>query len=94
MAEALSFDWDKANVAHVARQDVMPEEVEQVFVNDPMDLSADIMDEEERYTSAGHTNQLRVLVLVWTMRGVATRPITAFDASHALVRRYLKERGF
>ena len=80
MADALSFDWDEANVGHVARHNVTPEEVEQVFANDPMELGADVVDGQERYTAVGHTNRLRVLVLVWTMRGGATRPITAFDA--------------
>lgn len=45
------------------------------------------------YTSVGHTNAFRVLVLVWTMRGDATRPITAFDASERLTKRYLIEKG-
>ena len=93
MAEELVFDWDEANIAHVARHNIMPEEVEQAFANDPMDLGADVVDTEERYTGVGHTNLLRVLVLVWTMRSDATRPITAFDASERLARRYLAERG-
>jgi hypothetical protein len=25
------FDWDAANVGHIARHDVMPEEIEEVF---------------------------------------------------------------
>jgi uncharacterized DUF497 family protein len=95
VADALSFDWDEANLGmgHVARHNVTPEEVEQVFANDPMDLGADAVDGEERYTGVGHTNRLRVLVLVWTMRGDATRPITAFDAGERLATRYLAERG-
>jgi uncharacterized DUF497 family protein len=93
VADALSFDWDEANVGHVARHNVTPEEVEQVFANDPMDLGAEVVDGEERYTGVGHTKRLRVLVLVWTMRGDATRPITAFDASERLATRYLAERG-
>ena len=93
VADALSFDWDDANVGHVAGHSVTPEEVEQVFANDPMDLDADVVDGEERYTGVGHTKRLRVLVLVWTMRGDATRPITAFDASERLAARYLTERG-
>ena len=94
VAAALSFDWDEANVGHVARHNVTPEEVEQVFTNDPMDLGVNVVDGEERYTGVGHTNRLRVLVLVWTMRGDATRPITAFDASERLAMRYVAERGF
>jgi uncharacterized DUF497 family protein len=93
VASELVFDWDEANVAHVARHGITPEEVEQAFANDPMDLGADVVDAEERYTGVGHTNRLRVLVLVWTMRGDATRPISAFDASDRLAGRYLAERG-
>jgi uncharacterized DUF497 family protein len=94
VADALVFDWDDANLAHIARHNVTPEEVEQVFANDPMDLGAEVVDGEERYASVGHTNRLRVLVLAWTMRDDATRPITAFDASERLAKRYLAERGF
>ncbi|MBI3645973.1 MAG: BrnT family toxin [Acidobacteriales bacterium] len=90
----MAFDWDDANIAHIARHNVTPEEVEQVFANDPMDLGAEVVDGEERYAGVGHTKRLRVLVLIWTMRGGATRPITAFDASERLARRYLAERGF
>jgi uncharacterized DUF497 family protein len=94
VADELVFDWDDANVAHIARHNVTPEEVEQVFANDPMDLGAEVVDAEERYASVGHTNRLRVLVLAWTMRADATRPVTAFDASERLAKRYLSERGF
>ena len=94
VADDLIFDWDEANVAHIARHGVRPREVEQVFANDPMDLGAETVDGEERYTTVGHTNRLRVLVLAWTMRGDATRPITAFDASERLAKRYLTEKGF
>jgi len=94
VADELVFDWDEANIAHIARHNVTPEEVEQIFANDPMDLGAEVLDGEERYTAVGHTNRLRVLVLAWTMRGDATRPITAFDASERLAKRYLAERGF
>jgi uncharacterized DUF497 family protein len=65
-----------------------------VFANDPRDVSAEIVEGEDRYSGVGHTNQLRVLVLAWTMRGNATRPITAFDASERMAKRYLAERGF
>jgi uncharacterized DUF497 family protein len=37
VAGDLVFDWDKANLAHIARHNVTPEEVEQVFANGPMD---------------------------------------------------------
>ena len=88
------YDCDEANLGHLARHSVTPQEAEQVFANDPMDLGAEVADGEERYTGVGHTNRLRVLVVAWTMRGDATRPITPFDASERLATRYLAERGF
>ena len=94
VADELVFDWDEANLAHVAHHTITPEEVEQVFAHDLMDLCADMVDGEERYTGVGHTDRFRVLVLAWTMRGDAIRPITAFDASARLAKRYLAERGF
>ena len=94
VADELLFDWDEANRAHIARHGVTPAEVEQAFANDPMGLGVDVVGGEERYSGAGHTDQLRILVLAWTMRGEATRPITAFDASERLAKRYLAERGF
>lgn len=87
------FEWDNANIAHIARHDTAPSGVEQVFLNDTLDLAAEVADGEERYTGVGHTDRLRVLVVVWTMRDGATRPITAFDASRSLAKRYLNERG-
>jgi uncharacterized DUF497 family protein len=63
LADDLVLDWDDANIAHIARHNITPEEVEQVFANDPMDLSAEIVECEERYSGVGHTNRLRVLVL-------------------------------
>ena len=94
VADELVFDWDEANIAHVARHNVLPEEVEQALASDPMYLDADVVEAEDRYTGVGHTDLLRVLVLVWTMRGGAIRPITAFSASERLAKRYLAERGF
>jgi uncharacterized DUF497 family protein len=90
VADELIFDWNEANTAHVARHGITPEEVEQAFFNDPMDLGMETVDGEQRYTAVSHTTRLRVLVLVWTMRGDSTRP---FDASERLSRRYLAERG-
>jgi hypothetical protein len=94
VVDELAFDWDDANIGHIARHSVTPEDVEQLFANDPMDLAAEVVGGEDRYTSAGHTNRLRVLVVVWAMRRDAIRPITAYDASERLAKRYLMERGF
>jgi uncharacterized DUF497 family protein len=87
-----SFDWDATNRRHVARHGVRPGEVEQVFANDPMYLRAEVVDGEERFTAVGHTDHLRILILAWTMQGKTIRPITAFDASKKMQKRYLSEK--
>jgi hypothetical protein len=48
---------------------------------------------EERWTPVGHTSQLRILVVVWTMREESIRPITAFEAGKQLAKEYLTTRG-
>jgi uncharacterized protein len=93
IANELIFDWDAANEGHVALHGVMPEEVEQVFANDPMDLDFEVVDGEERYQSLGHTNGLRILFVAWTMRGDAVRPITAFEASRSMAQEYRAYKG-
>jgi hypothetical protein len=50
VADELAYDWDAANVSHIARHSVTPEEVEQCFSNDPMDVGGDVVEGEERYT--------------------------------------------
>ena len=45
----IEFDWDEANIGHVARHSVLPEEAEQVILNDPVDVGMEIVEGEERY---------------------------------------------
>jgi hypothetical protein len=44
MCPEIEFDWDEANIGHVARHSVLPEEAEQVILNDPVDLGMDIVE--------------------------------------------------
>jgi uncharacterized protein len=93
MAEDLSFDWDPGNTRHIARHGVTPREVEELFANDPADIGFQTVEGEGRWTAVGHSNSLRILVVVWTMRGEAVRPITAFEAGKRLRDAYLAARG-
>ncbi len=94
MPEELSFDWDKRNIRHIGRHGVAADEVEQVFANEPLDIDFDVVGAEERWTSIGHTNLLRVLVVVWAIRDGSVRPITAFEASEVARAEYLRSKGF
>jgi uncharacterized DUF497 family protein len=74
----LVFEWDDANLDHIARHQVAPEEAEQIVENDPLDIEAESVDGEERTTSVGCTDRGRVLVVVTTLRGPRLRVVTAF----------------
>ena len=89
----IGFDWDEANVGHLARHKVTPEEAEHVILNDPVDLGTELADGEERYLNLGSTQQGRVLVVVTTWRDERVRVVTAFSAIRRLVRFYYQERG-
>jgi hypothetical protein len=40
----IEFDWDEANIGHLARHNVLPEEAEQVVLNHPIDLGVEIVE--------------------------------------------------
>jgi uncharacterized DUF497 family protein len=61
--------------------------------NDEIDIEFDVVEGEDRWTSIGHTGQLRILVVVWTMRERAIRPVTAFAADRGLAQDYLEMKG-
>ena len=87
------FDWDEANIGHVARHQVRPEEAEQVILNDPLDLGLEIVEGEERYLNLGATTQSRVLLVVTTWRGDRVRVVTAFDPIKRIIQFYYQERN-
>ena len=49
----IEFDWDEANIGHVARHSVRPAEAEQVILNDPVDLGMEIIEGEAAFFSWG-----------------------------------------
>ena len=87
----IEFDWDEANIGHVARHSVLPEEAEQVILNDPVDLGMEIVEGEERYLNLGATLQHRILLVVTTWRGDRVL-VTAFEPIKRLIQLYYQER--
>jgi uncharacterized protein len=88
----MEFDWDETNIAHVARHRVLPEEAEQVILNNPVDLGMEIVKGEERYVNLGATVQGRVLLVVTTWRENRVRVVTAFEPIKRLTQFYYLER--
>jgi uncharacterized protein len=83
------FDWDDRNEDHVARHGVSRVETEQAL-HDPLGQIVDssVEDEEVRYRQVGATAKGRLLVVAFTIRNKAVRPITAFDADRYTARMY------
>lgn len=88
------FDWDEANIGHIAEHDVTPEEAEDVLLGDSLDLNfqADEGD-EERWSYLGETRDGRILQVVIALRGEKIRVVTAFDASRQAKQLYLETRA-
>ncbi len=78
----MEFDWDEANVSHIARHGINPTEVEEALSGEiVVDLFDEIVDEEMRFGQLGVSRLGRILVVVTTDRNGKTRPVTAYDAS-------------
>ena len=81
MARLAKFDWDDANVGHIARHGATPEEVEQAFANHPLVvLTTQKHGGETRVLCAGLTDAGRALQFVYTLRRDRIRVITAHTA--------------
>ncbi len=87
------FDWDAANVRHLANHRITRPEFEQAMRHDPIII--DFADEtgEERWYALGATDRLRVLFLVFTFCDERIRPITGWDANKKLRELYFRKKG-
>lgn len=86
------FEWDDGNVPHLARHEVSPSEAEEAIL-DPHAIVLELQDEEEeRFKSVGATTSGQIIEVVFTFRGDAIRPITAYKASRTIEQLYLESR--
>lgn len=69
-----------------------PYEAESVIRNDPIDLGYEEIDGEQRWTVLGHTDEIRILIVVFTMRGKHFRTVTAHDVSRRMRIGYLRTK--
>jgi uncharacterized DUF497 family protein len=88
----VEFDWDEANIGHLARHNVLPEEAEQVVLNEPIDIGMEVVEWEERHLNLGATTRGRILVVVTMWRGERVRVVTAFHPTKRLIQFYYLER--
>jgi uncharacterized DUF497 family protein len=87
------FEWDDANILHLAEHGVSPEKAEEVLLNDPLDVGFDVVDGEERWSYIGEGGFDRVLRVVVTLRGDQARVVTTFEAGKHWKLLYLKQKA-
>jgi len=77
----VGFEWDEANIEHVARHNVIPEEAEEVFFDKNNALDEDIKHStvEKRFIIIGKTQKGRLLYQIFTRRGDKLRVISSRD---------------
>jgi uncharacterized protein len=86
-----NFDWDYANIKHIAEHDVTPEETEEAILGEPLDIEFDIVDGEERWSYVGEASNGRILWVTITLRGKRMRVVTAFEPEKYWKVLYLEE---
>ncbi len=80
---ALRFEWDAANIDHIADHQVTPAEVEQVFANG-LDIVLHYERKgEKRSNGIGTTDAGRTLFVVFTMRRGRIRTVTAYQTKRS-----------
>jgi len=84
----MQFEWDDGNTNHIRRHGPTPEEAEQAFANDPMELAAVNRKGEARRLTLGPTDAGRVLAVASTQRKDRIRIVTAYPANRKQRRIY------
>ena len=88
-----NFEWDDANVEHIAAHEVTPDEAEEVLLGDPLDIGFNLVEGEERWTYIGVTNEGRILWVATTLRGERMRVVTAFEPEKQWKMFYLEQKA-
>ena len=82
--------WDEWNIAHIARHNVIPQEVQEVCERRPVERKG----HKNRIFLIGHTEKNRMLTVILNQAEQENvyRPITAYDASKRSIKDYQEEK--
>jgi len=87
------FEWNDANIRHLAEHGVAPEEAEDVMLGDPLEVGFEVVDGEARWSFVGETSEQRILRVVITVRSGRMRVVTAFKPSARSRLLFLRKRA-
>jgi uncharacterized DUF497 family protein len=75
------FDWDAANLGHIARHDVSAKEVQEAILDRFCLLaSSEVRQGQLRYNLTGATRDGRILTVIFEIRQGSIRTVTSFTA--------------
>ena len=75
----MEFDWNAANVEHVARHGITPQEAEEAVRIEPLDADVQHHNDESRVLCFGRTKSGRLLTVLYTERLGRIRVVTAYE---------------
>lgn len=86
----VGFEWDDANIEHIAQHNVLPSEAEDLFfdTNNVLDKDIEHSISEDRFIIIGKTKEERLLYQIFTKRGNKIRVISARDINKKEVKLY------
>lgn len=95
LGNIITFEWDEANISHLAKHNVLPKEAEEIFFdkNNVQDEDIEHSSNEERFLSIGKTKKGRLLYQIFTIRENKIRIISSRDINKKEVKLYEKETG-
>ena len=93
LPDAIGFEWDAFNAAHIARHGLQPVDVEQALAKHPVTIRSVVAETgEERWFTLRPNAAGRLLAVVWTIRGARVRVVTSYPAGKRLQRVYEKAK--
>ncbi len=87
------FEWDKANLSHIAEHGVLRTEAEEIFLYPTLSVDTEAVGDEVRFVELGRTGNGRILRIVTTERAGRIRVVTAFPASAVDRRLFFEQIG-
>jgi uncharacterized protein len=86
------FEWDRDNILHIARHQVVPSEVEELFGRPHIVKPTKEKEGEKRFRAFGSTDGRRYLVVVFTYRpGGMIRTVTAYPMNRSTRNKYASQ---
>ena len=86
----MEFDWDDANLQHIARHGIAPEDAEDAILIEPLETDLQEFGGEHRVLCFGRTRSGRLLTVLYTQRRGKIRVVTAYAMTTRQQRMYFE----